>query len=93
MRVTILEKVWRLSFVKKLRTTTMEGECDGPHVKGKTIRISERLRGRKFLETILHEMLHAADWHKDEYWVQEVAKDLSRVLMRQEIRDRIFPKQ
>jgi hypothetical protein len=31
-------------------------------------------------EVLIHELLHAADWTKDEEWVVEVAQDLARFL-------------
>jgi len=69
------------------RNLKENGYCDAPDVPGKTIRVSTRLRGRKRLEIILHECLHAADWSKDESWVDETAKDLARILDRLGYRD------
>jgi hypothetical protein len=79
MRVRILGKLWRLMFSPNLKE---HGYCDAPTLKNKTIRVSSKLRGRKRLEIILHECLHAADWTKDETWVDETAKDLARILDR-----------
>lgn len=38
------------------------------------------LKNRRKLEIILHELLHAADWAKDEEWVTETAEGMSKVL-------------
>lgn len=59
------------------------GDCDSPDTKGKRIRISKSLPPREELEVIIHECLHAADWHKDEdSWVAPVADDIARLLWR-----------
>lgn len=34
------------------------------------------------LSSLLHECLHAADWSKDEEWVEEVSVDIARILRR-----------
>ena len=80
MRVKILGKFWTLVF-KPLRKD--DGYCDAPTQAGKQIQIDSRLRGQRKLEICLHEMLHAADWHKDEdAWIAPVAADLARALWR-----------
>lgn len=81
MRVTIRGKRWTLLFVKDLPNND-RGQCHGPHIKNKKIRIRERLRPKTTLEILIHEMLHAADWDKDEEWITEVAEDIARVLWR-----------
>lgn len=58
------------------------GECDSPDTKGKEIRISTDLQREEELEVVIHELLHASDWSKDEEWVEEIAQDISNVLMR-----------
>ena len=35
---------------------------------------------RKRLEVIIHEILHAADWSKDEEWVEETGRDIAGAL-------------
>ena len=80
MVVTILGKRWRFRFSKLPRGT--DGECDDPSTRGKELRIRKGLGEADTLETIIHEALHAADWHKNEPWVEEVARDLARLLWR-----------
>lgn len=78
MRIKILGKCWELVF-KPLRSD--DGYCDPPELPRKQIQINERLRGERRLEVLIHEMLHAADWHKDEdAWIVPVAHDIARVL-------------
>lgn len=82
--VTILGKRWRLSFVPRLRVgrESPDGACDSPKKTGKEIRIRRALLRypRALMETLIHELLHAADWTKDETWIDETAADLARIL-------------
>ena len=71
MRVRILGKVWEFVFDPTIHRD-YDGFCDDPANKAKRIRIRSTLTGAEQLETILHELLHAADWHKDEPWVEQV---------------------
>lgn len=41
---------------------------------------------RRLAEVLIHEILHAADWSKDESWVEQAAADIERVLFRQGFR-------
>ena len=50
--------------------------------KQKVIQIDPALVGQDRLETLIHEALHAADWSKDEDYVETDAKDLTRWLWR-----------
>lgn len=81
MRVRILGKVWEFAFDPSIHRD-YHGFCDRPTTPNKRIRVRSTLRGQEQLATILHEMLHAADWHKDEEWVETVAEDLARALWR-----------
>ena len=81
IHVTIGGKRWRLAFVSRLPDGA-DGDCDGPQVPNKTMRIKRSLADKKKLEVILHESLHAADWHRSEEWVHETAEDLTRILWR-----------
>ena len=80
MHVTILGKRYRLRFVKLDPRT--HGECDDPSTPGKEIRIAKGIGEKETLDTIIHEALHAADWHKGEPWVEQVASDVARILWR-----------
>lgn len=79
--VTILGKRYRLIFDHRLARAD-DGDCDDPREPGKTIRIRKKLSPIRELEITLHETLHAADWHKDEAWVEQVAHDVARILWR-----------
>jgi hypothetical protein len=79
MRLKILKKWWLLEFIKGFK---LKGECDAPTTKGKKIKIRESLKGEIRLDTIIHEQLHAADWTKDEEWVNDTATDIARNLWR-----------
>lgn len=84
MLITILKRRWRLLFVpaKELRDGAgrrdCDGKCDSPDTPDKAIRIYDKLDGERLLVVLCHEVLHAADWHKDESWVETVAEDIAR---------------
>ena len=85
MIVTIKRKRWELVFLPPSQMPTedgkpIRGQCDGPGQTKKKIKINNSLRGEERVEVIIHEMLHAADWDKDEEWVEQVAEDIARVL-------------
>lgn len=84
MRIKICGRYYTLSFC---RITSIaedgkphRGDCDGPHIKNKQIRINKNLRDIALLDTLIHEMLHAADWQRDEEWIEETAEDIARIL-------------
>lgn len=83
MQVTIRGKRWNLVFSRLAKDDA--GDCDAPTKKSKTIRIDHSLKKDEFelLRTILHECLHAADWDKDEDWIDEVSKDIAVILIKQ----------
>ncbi len=75
----VLDRRWRLRFCELPRGC--DGECDGPTVVGKEIRISESLTDRDRLETIIHELLHAADYERaSEPYVHQTAHDIAVIL-------------
>lgn len=80
MRIKIANKYWNLIFTELDEETG--GECDSPDTRGKEIRIAKDLKNQEELEIIIHELLHAADWSKDEEWVEQVAYDLSLILLK-----------
>jgi len=87
----ILGKRWRLVFVRFPslgRRRSKDGECDAPDSPNKKIRIGKHLhnRPRRLLEVIIHECLHAADWHKDDAWVETVSEDVAKILWAQGFR-------
>lgn len=79
--VTILGKRWRLSFVPRLGQQA-RGDCQHPATPSKTIRIQSGLRGSELAEVVLHELLHAANWHLDEEFVETFCHDATRALKR-----------
>jgi hypothetical protein len=79
MRVKLLGRWWGLRFVPNLRD---DGACDPPTLKGKEIRVKSTLTGVDRLETVIHEMVHAAGWHLDEPFTEQFAHDAARVLWR-----------
>ncbi len=80
MLVTVLGKRWQL--VRKYLRGNAYGYCEPPDSKNKQIVIHSGLSGEKELEIILHELLHAGQWHLDEGVVRELARDLARILTR-----------
>jgi hypothetical protein len=79
MKVKVLGKVWRLRFAPNMAN---RGDCDEPDQPGKEIRIACNLQGEERLEVLLHELVHAADWHLDESFVERFASDAARALWR-----------
>jgi len=59
-----------------------KGLCESPDVVGKTIYIRDERPDAETLDTLIHEMLHAADWSKSEFWVHDVANDLTRNILK-----------
>lgn len=62
MRIKVLGKYWRLTFPKFMGE--LDGDCTSPTATHKGIRIAAGLRGFDFLETIIHEVMHAGNWHQ-----------------------------
>lgn len=85
-RITIGRKRWILRYVPLRRHW---GQCDDPNTPRKEIRISRALRKnrQKWAETLIHEVLHAEDWHRDEESVEQIAGDLARILAQEGLLD------
>lgn len=79
MQVTILGKRFRFEFTHNLPKDA-DGICDDPTSKKKRIAIRKGLSEQKTLEIVIHETLHAANWHAAEEWIDESAKDIARIL-------------
>lgn len=61
----------------------MSGSMDGLcHKYGGRFVISVRpgLSPQRELEVLIHELLHASDWTKDESWVHDTARDIATAL-------------
>jgi hypothetical protein len=84
MRVTLLGKRWNLRFLPLGRfrheNEQVLGLCDPPTKPRKEILIDSRLKDLEQLEILLHEMLHAVDWHQSEEIIASQAHDISAVL-------------
>lgn len=63
---------------------TLKFEETGPEHHGwcdhKNLVINKHSRGRKRLETIIHETLHKLDWYKDEEWIVEASRLLATLI-------------
>jgi hypothetical protein len=79
--VTVNGKRWQLVFEPLKKEY---GRCDSPSTPGKKITISPEVKrdDQLYLETILHEILHAAVWNLDEEFVTEYAKVAARTAIR-----------
>lgn len=79
LRVTIGGRYWQMQFVRSL--PGMYGVTDSPETRNKTIKIRRRLKEDVLLDTIIHELLHAADWDVGEGWIEQIATHTSQVLI------------
>lgn len=84
MKVKVLGKIWNLREVDGRELPGADGDCSSPEAKFKEIRIRRKLDLRRRRVVLIHELLHAADWHKDESWVETVAEDIERALWKVE---------
>ncbi len=82
MKIKILGRCWNLRFVSNLGPNN--GTCDSPDTPNKEIRLQLGLNEREECRVLLHECLHAANWHTySEEYVDQLSKDLSNILWRQ----------
>lgn len=80
MMVTVRGRRWRL---KRCRLPKGDlGHCDDPLSMDKEIRVCHTLSGREEMETIVHELFHAAHWDLSEEAVDEAAHDITETLWR-----------
>lgn len=83
MLFNILHKRWGFNFVPQSQLPPdSDGECDPPDKKNKRIKVHNKLGDERTLAILIHEMLHAADWYKDESWVEMVAEQIARAATR-----------
>lgn len=78
MRIKIGGRYYNLQFVR-LRGNAW-GYCDKPTNPKKQILVHNRMGSKKTLEILIHEMLHALDWHIDEGHIERAAHDMANVL-------------
>lgn len=57
-----------------------DGYCNAPTDPVRQILINHKLGPRADLRVLIHELLHAAEWTKDETWVDQVSRDISAAL-------------
>jgi hypothetical protein len=79
MRCHICGRFWEIQYPQRL-PPDRDGDCDAPKRKDRLIRIRRSLKGKRRLETVIHECLHAADWSKTEEWVAQTATDIAEIL-------------
>jgi hypothetical protein len=86
MRIRVLGKSWDFSFKTLPFMGKDWGLCSPPHIKRKWIHVLDTLRGRDALDTVAHELLHAAAWDvlKEEF-VDTLARDISKVIFTEEV--------
>lgn len=73
--VRIRNQRWRIRFVPNLGDC--EGVCDKP---ARTIRIALGYPDEQTMDSVIHEVLHAALWDLDEEAVEETANAVSSAL-------------
>ena len=85
MRVTIRNHNWDLSFVDRLPSGDA-GEMDPIGVPSKEIRVALQQTSVDVIDTLIHELLHAALPDISEEAIAETATDIARVLHRLGVR-------
>lgn len=84
--VTILGKQYELTFEERLPRLPdgrkAAGWCDHPETVGKKIRIRQGMTEEQTLDTLIHEMLHAAAWQIKEELVEEFSSNAAEILCR-----------
>jgi hypothetical protein len=78
--ITIRGRRYRLRY-KRLPANEY-GRCDAPDTPDKCIDIRKGIKGRQELDTLIHEMLHAAFWDMDEDAIHDAAHDIALALWR-----------
>ncbi len=58
------------------------GRCDHPSAAKRSIHIRRRLSDGLYLDTVIHELIHAAAWDHDEEWVKRTATEIASALSR-----------
>lgn len=60
-RARVKDRIWTFRFVDDLgKDYGVDGDCDKPTARAKSIRLDSSLKGWVLFETILHEAFHAA---------------------------------
>jgi hypothetical protein len=79
MQVTIRGQAIELQFTNRL-SRDCDGNCDEPKTQPRKIRVRKSLIGKRKLEVILHEFLHASYWDLDEEAIDTTARDIAAIL-------------
>ncbi len=79
--VQIMGVMWRFRdrfrFRKNKKGERYRGLCE---LNKKTIKVGSHVKDKEHLEIAIHEVTHAADWYKDEEYVDQFSKDLATIL-------------
>lgn len=59
---------------------TDDGLTEAPWMQNKRMFIRHGLKGKRKLETAIHEFAHASDWSKDEEWIEQFGRELASFL-------------
>lgn len=80
MKVFLDEVEWEVHFVsKKEMPKSLWGDCCA---RKRRIRVRHDLSTKNFVDTFLHELLHAANWQTfSEEFVAETASEMARALV------------
>ena len=71
---------WR---VRVCRLVKDDGDCDPPETRKKVIRIASEVVNdpQRYATVLIHEIIHAFDWHRCEDSVEELAESITRGLV------------
>lgn len=74
-----------------MRSITHEGvACDGLcDFEKREIRVLASLEGQELVDTVTHEVMHAAGWNLHESFVGQTATDIAAALYHDKVRGRI----
>lgn len=88
IKTEIFGVTYTISFVNNLGKKS--GDCDAPHLPKPKIRLLSSLKGKYFLERLLHELLHAVDWSKDEEWIEQASGDIAAICFKEGIKEKLI---
>lgn len=78
-RISINGKRWTL-VLKAAKMRDRWGDCTNPASKRRQVRVSSQAKGTAFLDTLIHELIHARWWSLCETEVTEFAAELTAIL-------------
>lgn len=86
MKLRLMGKVYSLFYHDKPiprglnKRAVYAGFCEPPWRKKPRIVIRTNMKEKQELETLIHEMLHACDFAKTEWWIEEAGHDIATAL-------------